>query len=53
MEEMLEMITWAQLGIHKKPVNFIHAHFVENSWYLEMHFVIVMLSGVSGGPSEC
>lgn len=21
MEELLEMITWAQLGIHKKPVN--------------------------------
>lgn len=21
MEELLEMITWAQLGIHKKPVS--------------------------------
>lgn len=22
MEELLEMITWAQLGIHKKPVTY-------------------------------
>ena len=24
MEEVLEMITWSQLGIHKKPVSFFY-----------------------------
>lgn len=23
MEELLEMITWSQLGIHKKPVTYL------------------------------
>lgn len=28
MEELLEMITWAQLGIHKKPVSVTCANSV-------------------------
>lgn len=28
MEELLEMITWAQLGIHKKPVMHVSPRLV-------------------------
>lgn len=27
LEELLEVITWAQLGIHKKPVRYILLNF--------------------------
>lgn len=31
MEELLEMITWAQLGIHKKPVGLLNVDGYYNS----------------------
>lgn len=36
LEELLEVITWAQLGIHDKPVNYVSAFLGPWCWFLPL-----------------
>lgn len=51
MEELLEIITWAQLGIHKKTVLENHFHFLLKQFYhliILYYFLQVGLLNVDG-----
>ena len=48
MEEMLEVITWAQLGIHNKPVK-IYACFFKDFGWAEIHDFVIFFSLVQVG----
>lgn len=37
MEELLEIITWSQLGIHTKPVRYAYTSFFENIFFLFLY----------------
>jgi len=43
MEELLEMITWSQLGIHDKPVSLIVSLTPKFCYILTMHAQVVKL----------
>ncbi|KAE9445128.1 hypothetical protein C3L33_22974, partial [Rhododendron williamsianum] len=46
VEEVLEMITWSQLGIHKKPVGLLNVDGYYNSC---LHYLTMVLKKVSNG----
>lgn len=57
LEELLEVITWAQLGIHDKPVNHNQSHFVWNlyPWSCLVIFSLIRfdIPKLAGGISKC
>lgn len=56
LEELLEVITWAQLGIHDKPVRFLpqSCHFIKNFKHV-LYSIIYKFYFVfgKGGVVEC